>query len=258
MRPELISIGDFVIQSYGFFIALGAFLAYLYMANQAKKELGIDKEKISNLLLIIGGAAFLGGKALFFLEDPAYYFGHPANMVKSIGNGFVFFGSLLFAIPSIIWYFRKNKWPVWQMLDMMAITATIVHAFGRIGCFMAGCCHGVPTDSWVGVTFTNPKSSAEPLNVPLHPTQLYEIIMIGSIGLFLYWLKKRKQFDGQVFLIYLVLYSIGRTFTEMYRGDEERGYIIDGILTHSQLISLILIAVALWLYLNRKKGKLSF
>lgn len=258
MYPELLEIGDYSIKAYGFFIALGAYLAYLYLSATANKELQIDKEKITQLLLYIIIAAFVGGKILFYLEDPGYYFKSLDRMASSFGSGFVFFGSLLFALPTTVWFFRKNKWPVWKMMDMLAITATIVHAFGRIGCFFAGCCHGVPTDAWFGVTFTNEKCMAEPLNTPLHPTQIYEVIMISSIGLFLYWFKKRKQFDGQVILLYLVLYSIGRTFTEMYRGDEARGYIIDGILTHSQLISLILIAIAAVLYMQRKKGKLDW
>ncbi|NJN48929.1 MAG: prolipoprotein diacylglyceryl transferase, partial [Alkalinema sp. RL_2_19] len=67
------------------------------------------------------------------------------NMVKNVGAGFVFFGSLLFAVPATIWYFKKQKWPVIPMLDLIAITTLIVHACGRVGCFFAGCFRVLPS-----------------------------------------------------------------------------------------------------------------
>lgn len=257
MYPELLHLGNLTLHAYGFFIAVGAYLGFTFVSREAKRDLGVEPQKTSTLFFIIVAAAFVGGKFLFYLEDPGHYFGTPANMFKNIGNGFVFFGSLLFVIPVVAWYFRKHKIPTWPMLDLLGITACIVHAFGRIGCFMAGCCHGIPTDSWVGVTFTDPNCSADPLNTPLHPTQLYEVLSISAIGLFLWWLKKRKRFDGQVFLVYLVLYSIARSIIEIYRGDEERGYIIEDWLSHSQLISLLLIAVVAVVYRLRSRGKLA-
>lgn len=258
MYPELLEIGAFVMHSYGFFIALGSYAAYSYLAYAAKKELGIDNRKISTLFMIIVAAAFVGGKLLFYLEDPAYYFNTPSNMVRSIGNGFVFFGSLLFVIPAVGWYFRQHKIPVWPMLDLLGITACIVHAFGRVGCFLAGCCHGIPTEAWVGVTFTDPNCSAEPLHTPLHPTQLYEAASIAAIGFFLWWLKKRKKFEGQVFLVYLILYGVARSIIEVFRGDEERGYIIEHWLSHSQFISVLLIVAVAFVYRLRAQGKLKF
>lgn len=253
MKPVLFEFGSFTVHAYGLMIVIGAYFAYLFLSTAANKQFGIDKDKIGNLIFIIAAAAFIGGKLLFYLEDPAFYFGTPSNMVKNIGGGFVFFGSLLFAVPSTIWYFRKQKWPVIPMLDLLAITSLIVHAFGRIGCFLAGCCHGVPTDSVFGVVFTDVRCQAEPLNTPLHPTQLYAVFMLGSILLFLSWFRKRKTFHGQVFLLYIMLYSIGRSIIEVFRGDEARGYIIDGILTHSQFISAIVFTLALLTYFIWKK-----
>lgn len=253
MKPVLFEIGNFTVHAYGLMIVIGAYLAYLFLSTAANKQFGADKEKIGNLIFIIAAAAFIGGKLLFYFEDPAYYFGHPSNMVKNIGGGFVFFGSLLFAVPATIWYFRKQKWPVIPMLDLIALTSLIVHGFGRIGCFLAGCCHGVPTESPLGVVFTDPMCQAEPLNTPLHPTQLYAVFMLGSILLFLNWFRKRKTFHGQVFLLYVMLYSVGRSIIEVFRGDEARGYIIDGILTHSQFISLLVFTAAAVTYFIWKK-----
>lgn len=253
MHPELFKIGNFEIHTYGFMIMLGAVFGYFYMTSAAKKELGIEKEKIQNLAIYIILAAFIGGKLLFYLENPSYYFSSWDNMKRNFRTGFVFYGSLLFAVPIIIWYFKKEKWPLWPLMDRMAITACIIHGMGRIGCFFAGCCHGVPTDVAWGVTFTDPISQAEPLHTPLHPTQLYSALLIFSILVGLIMFKRHKRFEGQLFFIYIILYAIGRGIIEIFRGDEERGYIIDKVLSHSQFISIIVIIITVWAYLRFKK-----
>ncbi len=252
MHPILFELGSFTVYAYGFFIVLGATLGYLFLSRSANKVYGIDKDKISSLLLWIFVSAFIGGKVFFYLENPKLYLNDPTSMLSNLGNGFVFFGSLLFAVPTTIWFFRKQGWNVWGMLDLLAFTTLIVHATGRVGCLLAGCCHGVPTDSMFGITFTHPMCQAEPLNTPLHPTQIYEFLTLTAIFIFLYWFRKFKSFDGQLFLLYVILYSVGRSIIETVRGDEERGYLIDGILSHSQSISLVLIAIAAYVYFKRR------
>ena len=256
MHPELFKIGNFTIHTYGFMIMMGAVLGFLYMSYSVKKEMGIERDKIQNLAIMIILAAFIGGKLFFYMENPSYYFESWANMKRNFRTGFVFYGSLLFAIPVVIWYFKKEKWPVWPMLDRIAIVACIIHGTGRLGCFFAGCCHGVPTDLPWGVTFTNPVSQAEPLNTPLHPTQLYSSFMILSILVILLMLKRHQRFEGQLFFVYIILYAVGRGIIEIFRGDEERGYIIDGIISHSQFISIVVILItgfAYWSFKQKKK-----
>ena len=255
MHPELFSIGGFQIHTYGFMIMLGAVLGFFYMSYSAKKELGIEKDKIQNLAIFIIIAAFVGGKLLFYLENPSYYFGSWEAMRRNFRTGFVFYGSLLFAIPVVVWFFKKEKWPLWAMMDRIAITACIIHSMGRMGCFFAGCCHGVPTDVPWGVTFTHRLSQAEPLHTPLHPTQLYSSFMILTILVILVMLKRHQRFEGQLFFVYIILYAIGRGIIEIFRGDEERGYIVDNLLSHSQFISIIVIAITIWVYLRFKKKK---
>jgi len=231
------------IYAYGFLIALGALLTYFYMSKQLKARFNIPTEQTQNLLiaLIIGGV--VGGKLFFYFEDPSHYFGEPKNMLKNFGGGFVFYGSLIFDILIVLWFIRKHKIPVMQMLDIIAIATCLVHGVGRIGCFMAGCCHGLPHDGIFSVVFTDPVCLAKPLNTPLHPTQLYSAGMIFGILLILLLVKRIQKFEGQLFLVYIVLYAIGRSFIETLRGDYKRGYIIEGILTHSQFISILMILV---------------
>jgi len=151
-------------------------------------------------------------------------------------------------------YFKNHKWPKRKMIDNMAIVAIIVHGFGRIGCFLAGCCYGNPTNSWIGVTFTNPICAALPLNTPLHPTQLYEVALLIAIFAIIYLFRNKKQYDGQLFIIYAFLYAVGRFFIEFFRGDYDRGYLFNGAISHSQFIALIIIIVIIFanLYMKRK------
>jgi len=254
MFPELFQIGSNTIYTYGVLIAIGAALGYYYTSTVAKKELGIPTDKIQTLAILIILAAFLGGKILFYFEKPGYYFNPPSNMLKNFRTGFVFYGSLLFVIPTVIWYFRKNKLPVLPMLDIVAITATIVHFFGRLGCFSAGCCYGTPTISGFGVTFTHEASKAKPLHEALHPTQLYEATLILFIFIVLNMFKRYQRFQGQLFMVYIMLYATGRGIIEIFRGDVRRGYIIEDILSHSQLISLLLVLGVLYFYVKLSKS----
>jgi len=255
VHPILFEVGSITIYSYGCFIALGAILGLIYMTRQGKEQFGTTYDQSNSLFIYIVVAAYAGGKVFFFFENPTYYAQHMGKLFS--GNGFVFFGSLLFAIPTMLWFFKRNSIPTLPMLDVMAIVTCIVHGLGRIGCFMSGCCHGKPTDSFLSVIFTNPVCQAEPLNTPLHPTQLYESAFIFTLMAFLLWYKNRKKFDGQLFLIYLIAYSTGRSFLEILRGDEERGFLIENVLSHSQFISLIVISTAIYFYVKlKRKGKL--
>ena len=255
MHPVLFEIGGVTIYTYGFMIALGAVLAFTYMARQSKREFGVTFDQSNNLFILLLVAGVVGGKLFMIFENPSYYLSNPGKLFS--GSGFVFYGSLLLCIPTMIWFFRKNRIPILAMLDVMAIVTCIVHGFGRIGCFMAGCCYGHPTDTLFGVVFTDPLCQAKPLNIPLHPTQLYEAGFIFLLMTTLLILKARKKFDGQIFLIYLMVYAVGRAVIELFRGDIARGFVIDDVLSNSQLISLLLISGALYFYVKlRRKGNL--
>jgi phosphatidylglycerol:prolipoprotein diacylglycerol transferase len=246
MHPVLFRVGDLSIYSYGLMIALGAIVGVAYMAVQGKKQVGLTFDQANMLFLLIFIAAFFGGKVFLFFEDPASYLSHPKNLLT--GRGFVFYGSFIFAVPTMLLFFRKHRLSTYEMLDVMAITTCLVHIFGRIGCFLAGCCYGLPTSSFFGVVFSDPFCFAQPHDVPLHPTQLYEAFYIFIVLMFLLWLRNRRQFAGQLFLLYLILYAFGRCVIELFRGDEARGYILKDYLSHSQFIALIIITISVYFY----------
>ena len=140
----------------------------------------------------------------------------------------------------------------------MAVTTCLVHIFGRLGCFLAGCCHGRPTDSIIGVTFTDAACYAHPLNTPLFPSQLMEATYIFIIMIVLLLLRNRRKFYGQLFILYIILYAIGRSILEIYRGDSARGFIIEDYLSHSQFIALILLGSGIYIYnLLARKNKIA-
>lgn len=251
MHPIFFEAGGITVYSYGFFIALGAIAGVAYMAYQGKREVGLTFDQANTLFLFIFLAAFAGGKFFLFFEDPLYYLDHPKRLLT--GRGFVFYGSFLFAIPVMLYFFRRHHLPTYRMLDVMAITTCLVHAFGRLGCFFAGCCYGKPTDSAAGVIFTHESCFAEPLHTPLHPTQLYEAGYILVVMIVLLVLRNRRRFYGQLFLLYIMLYAVGRFVIEYFRGDIQRGFILDQILSHSQLIALIVFLFVLVLYLRMSR-----
>ena len=251
LLPDTIAI-----YSYGTMIALGALMGFAYTAWQAKKQLNIRFETTNELILLILIFSIVGGKFFVIFEDFNGFLSNPGILFKNFSSGFVFYGSLLFAITTMLIFFRVKKIPTLPMLDIMAITTCIVHGTGRIGCFLAGCCHGTPYKGFLSVVFTDPVCQARPLNTPLHPTQLYSLTLVYGIMIFLLILSQRKRFDGQIFLLYLITYSAGRMILEIFRGDLSRGYIIQDCITNSQFISVMVIIVAVYFYfkLNKKRS----
>lgn len=251
LLPDKISI-----YTYGTLIALGALLGFFYTARKGREKFNISYDTTNQLVLYIMIAAIIGGKLFMFFEDPQHYLAQPGDLFSNFSQGFVFYGSLIFAIPTMLLFFRFNHIPVLPMLDIMAITTCIVHGTGRIGCFFAGCCYGIPTHSVLGVTFTDPASQAEPLHTPLHPTQLYSSFFIFSLMALLMIISKHKKFDGQIILLYLIIYPAGRIIIENFRGDVSRGYLINGLITNAQFVSMLIIITAIYFYikLSRKIG----
>lgn len=243
--PEFLRgfLPDYItVYSYGVLIALGVLVSF-YVALRKVRPFGLDSNKLSDLYIIGIVAAFVGGKLFFFLEDPQRYLNEPGEMLNLKGGGFVFYGSLLFAVPSIIWWVRRQKVDVRSFLDVLAFVGPIVHSFGRVGCFLAGCCYGSACPYFFGVTFDHPDSLAKPLHTALYPTQLFDIVVNLLILMLVFFMESRKQFRGQLFLIYLMLYAVGRSVVEIFRGDEARGFVLDGLLSHSQLIAIGIILI---------------
>lgn len=250
MHPELFSFHfpfntqEITVYTYAFCIVLGTLIASLYTKYTAKKDLGINKLP-NSFFYIIFIAGFIGGKLFYYLEKPFFFWNNPNLLLDNFSGGFVFYGSFITIVPIVIWYLKKQKIAVLPMLDILGITTLIVHAIGRIGCFNAGCCYGSPTNSSFGIVFPTTN------NIAVHPTQLYEASALILLAVALLIIKKHQQFNGQIFLLYISFYAISRSVLELFRGDN-RGYIIENWVSHSQFIAILILITALTFYLKLK------
>lgn len=252
MHPVLIRFGPITIHTYGFLIAVGFLVALWLAAIQAKRE-GIPAGKIMDLGFYILIAAIIGSRLFFVLVNAAHYIHHPLDIFKLWEGGLVFYGGILLAVPVTIWYVRKTGMDLWVTADIFAPSIAIGHAFGRLGCLAAGCCHGRPAEDlpW-GIIFTDPECLA-PINVPLHPTQLYE--SAGELFIFftLVIMRTRKAFQGQLFMMYLIFYAVLRFIVEVFRGDTGRGFILEGLSVSQGISILIFLAgVAGFVFLKKR------
>jgi phosphatidylglycerol:prolipoprotein diacylglycerol transferase len=253
--PQLFHLGRFAPPTYGFLVAIGVLVGLAITVKLARSQ-GINPDSAWNLGVLVVLAAIVGAKLLLIINDFSWYMKHPADIfsLSMLQAGGVFYGGLIAAIATAIYYIRKHHMPVLRTCDTFAPGIALGHAIGRIGCFAAGCCFGKPTDHWFGVTFTNPLAnliSSTPLNVPLYPTQLIESAVEFANFLILLWMVRHKMFEGQVIGSYLFLYGVARFFIEFLRGDPGRGTIFGGIMTGTQFISILLVIAGGILWMNR-------
>jgi phosphatidylglycerol:prolipoprotein diacylglycerol transferase len=234
---------------------LGALAAYYYAIKQSK-HIGLTTDGVSEMALLIIFSAYAGGKIFLWFSDWDYYMKNPMKMIAFSGSGFVFYGSFIVCIIMLFWFFKRKKIKAAPAFDVLAVSTALVHGFGKIGCFMAGCCHGKVCNAAIGVVYTNPLSQAHPLNTPLYPAPLIDAVIIFSACAFLLWYKNKKKFDGELMLWYIFIYSTGRFFTEFLRGDDDRGFV--GPLSQSQWVSIALLIIAGITYkwmLPKKQGR---
>ena len=255
MHPILFEIGNWPVYSYGVLLA-AAYLLALQLAVWRAKRRGIDPNRVMDLGIWIIIAALVGAKLLLVVVDWDYYRSNPGEMFSLVRSAGVFYGGLVVATITGLVLIRRYKLPVWATADLYAPGIALGHVIGRMGCFFAGCCWGKPTDLPWGITFTNPAASLNvgtPLNVALHPTQLYEAgAELIILALLLATERKWKYFEGRTFWLYMLLYGITRFVIEFYRGDP-RGMVM-GIST-SQFVSVLLVPLSIGMlyWLSRRQ-----
>jgi phosphatidylglycerol:prolipoprotein diacylglycerol transferase len=256
MFPDLFSIGPLTIHTYGLFVAIGFAVAIL-VAIKVGKTQGIQPERVMDMGFITILCAIVGSRLMYAIVNFSYYKNHLMDIFRIWQGGLIFSGGLITVFLAMGWYLKRHHLSFWKTGDLWAPSIAIGQSIGRIGCFMAGCCHGKPTEMKWGVVFTHPHSLA-PSNIPLHPTQLYASFSGLIIFLVLMVLHAKKQFEGQVILWFLILHSTARLLIERFRGDD-RGLIPGSDMSTTQLLTfLILIAsvVILIVLKSRKQADL--
>jgi phosphatidylglycerol:prolipoprotein diacylglycerol transferase len=258
MYPKLLDLGPIPIHTYGVLLA-AALLSAISLAAYLGEKDGIPKKLVWDLGFVIILSALVGAKLLLVITSLDYYWENPGHLfsIDFLRAGGVYYGGLLGAIAGSAIYLNNNPGvPFIRMADVAAPAIPLGQSIGRLGCFSAGCDYGRPTDLPWGVTFTSEYAQqvvGVPLNIRLHPYQLYESFTTLFLCLLLLWLFRRRRFTGQIFSSYLVLYGILRFFLEFFRGDADRGFLFDGLLSTSQFVSILLVPVALIAYMLLKK-----
>ncbi len=267
MHPQLLTIpqfqlfrwspGPFTLHTYGVLLAI-AFLAGLYVVSRQAKRAGLDPGRVTDMAVWVLIAGLVGAKLLLLAVDWRFYTQNPRQLLGIFQSGGVFYGGLVAGILVAWFYARRYRLPGWKTADVLAPGVVLGQAIGRLGCFSAGCCWGKPSHLPWAVTFTDLNAARQvgtPMDIPLHPSQLYESFAAFLIFFFLVWLARRQSFQGQVALAYVTLYSIVRFSLEFLRGDVERGLWFGRTLSTSQIVAiLLLVAVAIIYPRLRKSG----
>ena len=254
MHPILFEVGNWPVYSYGVLLAL-AYLAGLQLAVMRARRAGLDSARIMDLGIYLIIAALVGAKLMLVVVDFSYFRDHPRELLSLVRVGGVFYGGLIFALLAGLWLVRRYKLPVWSAADMYAPGVALGHIIGRLGCLLAGCCYGRPTDLPWGITFTSPVAAASagtPLGIPLHPTQIYDAGAELLILIVLLVLERRgRSYPGRTWWLYMLLYAVARFIVEIFRADD-RG-IIAGVST-SQFVSLVIAPIAIVMLLRLKRA----
>lgn len=253
MYPRLFELGPITVYSYGVLLA-AAYLLGLKLAMVRAERRGLDGARVLDLGIYIIIAALVGAKLLLLVTDFSTFRNDPRELLTLARSGGIFYGGLILAVAIAFWYIGRVGLPLWTTCDVFAPGIALGHVVGRFGCLFAGCCYGRPATVPWAITFTDPFAAANvgtPLNIPLHPTQLYEAGVELLILITLLVMERRSRgFAGRTFWLYILLYAASRFFIEFYRGDE-RGSV--AMFSTSQFISIMLapLAVIMLIYLAR-------
>lgn len=237
MYPEVIKIGNFSISSFGLMIALCFIAGYWIITLEAKRK-GLNDKLVGNLFLATMAGGIVGAKLLYVIENVplSEIVSHPLDNLLSRG-GLTFYGGFFGAL-AIVWYMaHRNRLSMWVVGDLASPALALAYAIGRIGCFLVGDDYGVPSNLPWAIAF--PKG-LPPTTIPVHPTQLYEIIIMFIVFLFIWKIRKLDRPAGWLFSIYLILAGLERFFIEFLRNTTPSP--VPG-LSLAQVMAVVIIAV---------------
>lgn len=281
MHPIIFRIGNFPVAYYGLFIAIGVLLGVVLAARRARR-VGVSPDLILDLAfygVIIG---FIGSRVFYIFTDLRGFVEAPLEIIFS-RQGYVFFGGLITTLLFAIWFVRRTKSDPWQIADILAPSIPLAHAFGRIGCFMSGCCYGrICPPGWekIGVQFPrviDPQTGEMIFSfsvheqemkgligpdalhsLPVFPVQLFEAgaNLILFAVLLAVW--RHRSFRGQVFALYIAAYGVIRFALEFFRGDYGDEALFGALQRGqmSQAICLAAVAGGIYIYARRRRTPL--
>ncbi len=243
MRPVLFYVLDFPVYSYSIFAVL-AYLAALGYGWVAAGRLGLDRVHVIDISLYLFVGGIIGARLLFVIVDHQRFVKNPLDILKIWKGGLVYYGGFAGAWAAGSWFAIRRKLDYWLWADLVAPSAMIALAIGRIGCFMNGCCYGkVSPDLPWGVVYPPSHPALGLHQYPVHPTPLYESLATALIFIALMILWRRKSFKGELFWAAVIMYSAARFVIEYFRGDP-RGRVL--MFSTSQFIAILAAAVSVF------------
>ena len=253
MFPILFKLGPFSVFSYGVMAALGFLAGILVSLHFAKKE-GLSAETILDLAVYVIIGSIIGARLLYVLGQWHLYKDNLLEIFMLQHGGLVVLGGVIAAILVVFWFAKKKKISFLKLFDICTPATLLGLTIGRIGCFLNGCCFGVPTDCACGVNFP-PRSLAHSYfpHEHLWPTQLFSSagLLIAFLIIFVFY--QRKKFDGQVFFIGLIFYSIYRFTVEFYRFSPMHWL----GLTPSQWVEILLSIIGVWGLIRKSSSQIT-
>lgn len=245
MIPVLFSIGNFKLYSFGLMVAAGVFLSISLMTRQAKRDGFPDPEMVSDSVLVGVFAGFFGARLYYVIQNFSVYLNDPLSFFAVWEGGLVFYGGVIASFFALYLFARIKRISFIRLLDFMLPYVALTHAFGRVGCFLNGCCAGKACSLPWAVTFPETE-------LAVHPVQLYEAGF--NVLLFLFLLRAAKgkaSFTGRTTVFYFIFYAVGRFTLEFFRTNDP--YFLS--LTMNQWVSIAIFAAAAALYVSLSRRK---
>ncbi len=244
-------LGTFI-PYYGLCIVIGIFCAYLVAYFLCRRN-NLNKDDLTIICAYLIAFGFLGAKILYIIVsfkkiDFNYIFRNMKNFNYFISSGFVFYGGIIGGFIALFFVKKVHTIDTKEYIPILIPGLCISHSFGRIGCSLAGCCHGIVTDNTF-LYFKYSKSIVAPNNIKLFPVQGIEAFFVFIIGIVCFILVLRKS-KINVGYLYILSYSILRFILEFFRGDKERGFLF--LFSTSQIISIIGISIVLSIFLQSR------
>jgi phosphatidylglycerol:prolipoprotein diacylglycerol transferase len=217
MYPIILQLGSFELRSYGVIVA-ASFLLALWLSEREAVRKGLDPGLVRDFALyaLLGGIV---GARLYFVafSDPGYFLSRPWEILAVWHGGLGIIGALAGGFLAALWYCRAKGLSFWRLADVLAPGIIAGQTIGILACLATGDSFGRPTDLPWAITYTNPRAMA-PLNVPLHPVEVYEMAAYALVFVTIWSLRKRISTDGLLFLVYLAGYGTARIVVELFRG----------------------------------------
>ncbi|MSR77257.1 MAG: prolipoprotein diacylglyceryl transferase [Candidatus Omnitrophica bacterium] len=231
MKSILLSLGPFHLYSYGLMMVLGVMLSLFWMKKQIERDKFCNKNTLYDMVFFCVISGLVGARLYYVIQNGAWYRVHPWNAFAVWEGGLVFYGGLISSTLGLLFFFRAKKIPPLAGFDFMIPYVALTQTFGRIGCFLNGCCFGAYCSFPWAVSFPGGPEH-------VHPAQIYESLYTFLLFIFLSAFYPRRNFPGQIFGLYLILYGLGRLAIEFFRDGNPMWF----FLTWNQWISLGVIA----------------